>query len=105
MKSLQRNRSPKKFNVDKSNNVQIYGENKIHCKGFCISGPTFLTVISSFFMILVPIIVFHVFSSRWFIKNEIYYVTASNLLFFLLTIFAFFKTSFMDPGIIPRNVC
>ncbi|CRG97617.1 palmitoyltransferase, putative [Plasmodium gallinaceum] len=103
MKILKRNKSLERQNFDKINNVQIYGENKIHCKGFFISGPAFLTVISSFLMIFIPVSIFHAFTSTWFFEKDIYFVTFLNLFFFILTIYAFLKTSFMDPGIIPRQ--
>ncbi|GAB68889.1 zinc finger protein [Plasmodium cynomolgi strain B] len=104
MKIFKRNKTLEKANFDKINNVQIYGENKIHCKGFFVSGPAFLTVISSFLMILIPVAIFHAFTSTWLFEKDIYYVPFLNLFFFTLTIYTFFKTSFMDPGIIPRQV-
>ncbi|KMZ90093.1 hypothetical protein PVMG_01460 [Plasmodium vivax Mauritania I] len=103
MKIFKRNKTLEKANFDKINNVQIYGENKIHCKGFFVSGPAFLTVISSFLMILIPVAIFHAFTSTWLFEKDIYYVSFLNLFFFTLTIYTFFKTSFMDPGIIPRQ--
>ncbi|CRH02477.1 palmitoyltransferase, putative [Plasmodium relictum] len=103
MKILKRSKSLERQNFDKINNVQIYGENQIHCKGFFISGPAFLTVISSFLMIFIPVGIFHAFTSTWFFEKGIYFVTFLNLFFFVLTIYSFFKTSFMDPGIIPRQ--
>ncbi|GAW83432.1 palmitoyltransferase [Plasmodium gonderi] len=103
MKIFKRNKTLERANFDKINNVQIYGENKIHCKGFFVSGPAFLTVISSFLMILIPVAIFHAFTSTWLFEKDIYYVTFLNLFFFTLTIYTFFKTSFMDPGIIPRQ--
>ncbi|ANQ10335.1 Zinc finger protein [Plasmodium coatneyi] len=103
MNIFKRNKTLEKTNFDKINNVQIYGENKIHCKGGFVSGPAFLTVISSFLMILVPVAIFHAFTSTWFFEKDIYYVSFLNLFFFTLTIYTFFKTSFMDPGIIPRQ--
>ncbi|EUD68914.1 hypothetical protein C922_00602 [Plasmodium inui San Antonio 1] len=103
MKIFKRNKTLERTNFDKINNVQIYGENKIHCKGFFVSGPAFLTVISSFLMILLPVAIFHAFTSTWLFEKDIYYVSILNLFFFTLTIYTFFKTSFMDPGIIPRQ--
>ncbi|SCQ16867.1 palmitoyltransferase DHHC4, putative [Plasmodium ovale] len=103
MKIFKRNKSLERANFDKINNVQIYGENKIHCKGFFVSGPAFLTVISSFLMILIPVAIFHAFTSTWLFEKDIYHVPIFNVIFFVLTIFTFFKTSFMDPGIIPRQ--
>ncbi|KJP85608.1 hypothetical protein AK88_04778 [Plasmodium fragile] len=103
MKILKRNKTLERTNFDKINNIQIYGENKIHCKGGFVSGPAFLTVISSLLMILIPVAIFHAFTSTWFFERDIYYISLLNLFFFTLTIYAFFKTSFMDPGIIPRQ--
>ncbi|KYO01284.1 putative palmitoyltransferase [Plasmodium gaboni] len=90
-------------NFDKVHNVQIYGENQIHCNGSLISGPAFLTVVSSFLMIFIPVAIFHIFTSTWLFEKEIYYVSIVNLFFFILTIYTFLRTSFMDPGIIPRQ--
>ncbi|CAA9990832.1 palmitoyltransferase, putative [Plasmodium knowlesi strain H] len=103
MNIFKRNKILERANFDKINNVQIYGENKIHCKGGFVSGPAFVTVISSFLMILIPVAIFHAFTSTWFFEKDIYYVSFLNLFFFTLTIYTFFKTSFMDPGIIPRQ--
>ncbi|SCM24810.1 palmitoyltransferase, putative [Plasmodium chabaudi adami] len=103
MKIFKSNKSLERVNFDKIHNVQIYGENKIHCNGLFISGPSFLAVISSFLMMLIPVAIFHAFTSPWLFKKDIYLVTVFNLIFFVLTIYTFFKTSFMDPGIIPRQ--
>ncbi|ETB61477.1 hypothetical protein, variant 1 [Plasmodium yoelii 17X] len=54
-------------------------------------------------MMVIPVAIFHAFTSPWLFKKDIYLVTVFNLLFFVLTIYTFFKTSFMDPGIIPRQ--
>ncbi|SCM26299.1 palmitoyltransferase, putative [Plasmodium berghei] len=103
MKIFKSNKSLERVNFDKINNVQIYGENNIHCNGLFISGPSFLAVTSSFLMMVIPVAIFHAFTSPWLFKKDIYLVTVFNLLFFVLTIYTFFKTSFMDPGIIPRQ--
>ncbi|VEV58984.1 palmitoyltransferase DHHC4, putative [Plasmodium vinckei vinckei] len=103
MKIFKSNKSLERVNFDKIHNVQIYGENKIHCNGLFISGASYLAVTSSFLMMLIPVIIFHAFTSPWLFKKDIYLVTVFNLIFFVLTIYTFFKTSFMDPGIIPRQ--
>lgn len=38
MKIFKSNKSLERVNFDKINNVQIYGENNIHCNGLFISG-------------------------------------------------------------------
>ncbi|SBT80746.1 palmitoyltransferase DHHC4, putative [Plasmodium malariae] len=49
MRIFKKNKLLERVNFDKINNVQIYGENKIHCKGFFVSGQKEVLINGNFY--------------------------------------------------------
>eukprot|EP00921_Rhytidocystis_pertsovi_P008517 GHVQ01013947.1.p1 GENE.GHVQ01013947.1~~GHVQ01013947.1.p1 ORF type:complete len:891 (+),score=100.69 GHVQ01013947.1:189-2861(+) len=84
-------------------NEAAFGRNKIFCRGACITGPDNKTSLVAFLMIILPCIVFDIWTIPWYIIHINAGVPVSALLLQCATVMLFFKTACSDPGIVHRQ--
>ncbi|KFG63129.1 DHHC zinc finger domain-containing protein, partial [Toxoplasma gondii RUB] len=82
---------------------RAYGANYVYCNGCGITGPDRRTALVSLAMILIPSVVFMIWTSPWFASHFGVGVPLTQALLVLLTVYFFSVTACSDPGILPRH--
>lgn len=78
------------------------GNSKFFCKGKCMMGPNFRRSICSFFMILIPEILFLCTTGRFFSHKPM--IIIASFLLYCLSLYFHIKVSTIDPGYIPKQL-
>lgn len=92
--------------INSENSSKAYqiwpGNNKFFCKGRLIMGPDYQKALISFFLIVLPEILFLGTTARFYIENPAI-ITFSILLCFCSLVFHF-QVATKDPGYIPKQL-